>query len=112
MGKRYSIVCGLFCIVLMSFSTKVANATDRYTVCVGDCPPLSAPAGVSDPNRTDYKYDCSFAKANPDNLGEAAAKRVCYIEHPDKNYTGVDFILYNTVSGGTCGRKYYFAICK
>ena len=119
MRKGYLIVCGLFCAVLIS--AKAARATDRYTACVGDCPtsaspgllPLPGSSTAPSPGQVNYRYDCDFAKANPSSLGEATAKRVCYIEQATKNYTGFDFIHYSTSSGtGTCGRELYYVLCK
>jgi hypothetical protein len=116
MPKRYLIVCGLFVAVLML--PKMAGAAERYTVCVGDCPtggigPLPIPGAAPGPGQVNYRYDCDFAKANPSGLGEATAKRVCYIEQANKNYTGFDFIHYSTSSGSvTCGRELYYVLCK
>ena len=114
--RKYLIVCGLFCAVLIS--AKGASATDRYTVCVGDCSatgigPLPMPGAFPPLRQVNYRFDCAFAKANPNALAEAAAKRVCLIEQAKKNYTGFDFIRYEISPGiGECGRELYYVLCK
>jgi hypothetical protein len=116
MRKGYVIVWGLFCAVLIS--TKGASATDRYTVCVGDCPTtglgtLPVPGAFPPLRQVNYRFECAFAKANPNVLGEAAAKRVCFIEQAEKNYTSFDFIRYEVSQGiGECGRELYYVLCK
>jgi hypothetical protein len=106
MCREYSIVCGLFCGVLISATG--AEAADIFTACVGDCskPPSS---------EADYRYDCEFAKANPSFLGEATAKRVCYIEKTTKNYTVHDFIAHSTspaAATSACGSVLFYVLCK
>ena len=114
MRKGYLIVCGLFCAVLISATG--AGAADRYTACVGDCPTSevpSLPGSPPGPSQVNYRYDCEFAKANPTGLGEATAKRVCYIEQAAKNYSSFDFIRYSTSPGiGSCGRELFYVICE
>jgi hypothetical protein len=113
MPKEYLIVCGLFCAVLISATG--AEAADIFTACVGDCSkPPSVLAGPG-PSQTDYRYDCEFAKANPSLLGEATAKRVCYIEKATKNYTVHDFIAYSTspaAATAACGSVLFYVLCK
>jgi hypothetical protein len=115
MHKRYLMVCGLVCAVLIS--AKGAGAVDAYTVCVGDCtsktpvPPGAGPGA----GQVDYRYGCDFAKANPTGLAHAAAKRVCYVEQATKSYTDLDHIPYLTIPATQtegCGSVFFYVLCK
>ena len=101
--KRSSLHC-LLLICLLSILPQPTRAQEKFTVCIGDI------CRGDGPGAANYIYGCGFARANPANTDEAAAKRVCLFENP--GYTGYDFLRYGAGSGGECGVIFVLVICK
>jgi hypothetical protein len=79
---------------------------DRYDLCIGDvCPAPGTPGAAP------YKFDCGFARANPTNTDEQAAKKFCIVDQESKNYTRWDHVRYNLRGGGACGALNVYIFC-